>query len=168
MAKKVTMFDGWEFFNFYAEECGEEYSHELAAEMVSEDYDMLMDELDKMFDGQDIIMIADIGRWNGRFKAYKKAPLREAMDALTRDCDYDSITIRDEGGHLFISAAHHDATNYAEVKVINKAGEDYYARWDYNEYYDKRSEGDVLAQIAKRYSTLPRAAKALGYVAAAK
>ena len=58
-----------------------------------------------------IIVIADIGRWDGRVSAYKMIESGNIADCLFDDCDYQTWYV-DEDGEFRCEAIHHDGTNY--------------------------------------------------------
>ena len=66
--------------------------------------------LNKVLDGK-ILVIADLGRWNGRFQGYKVigSNLQDIMTAATRDDDFH---IYSDGKDIRAEGQHHDGTNY--------------------------------------------------------
>ena len=58
-----------------------------------------------------ILIIADIGRWNGRFSGYKEIPSGNIRDCLYSECDYTTWYM-DHLGDLRCDAIHHDGTNH--------------------------------------------------------
>lgn len=56
----------------------------------------------------ELVAIADIGRWNGRFSGYKIIPC--IADTLYSSCDYESLYV-DSNGDLRKEESHHDGTN---------------------------------------------------------
>ena len=73
--------------------------------------------LDYEVDGR-ILVIADIGRWNGRFSGYKIIDSCNINDILYSECDYmewygDGYNIRSTGHH-------HDGTNYCLYRIIRE------------------------------------------------
>ncbi|MCB6570525.1 hypothetical protein LI142_13555 [Eubacterium limosum] len=60
---------------------------------------------------QPIIVIADLGRWNGRFQGYKMIESGNIKDCLYSDTDYSEWYI-DKLGDLRADAIHHDGTNH--------------------------------------------------------
>lgn len=57
-----------------------------------------------------IIVIADLGRWNGRFPGYKVIESGKISDCLYSDCDYTEWYV-DREGEFRCTAIHHDGTN---------------------------------------------------------
>lgn len=65
-----------------------------------------------------ILVIGDLGRWNGRANGYKIIDSCNIRDILYSDCDYvewygDGYNVRAEGHH-------HDGTNYYMYRVIRE------------------------------------------------
>ena len=58
-----------------------------------------------------ILVIGDIGRWNGRVMGYKEIESGNIRDCLYSDCDYNTWYV-DKYGDLRCEAIHHDGTNY--------------------------------------------------------
>lgn len=103
-----------------------------------------------------IIIIADIGRWNGRVLGYKKiAP--NISDCLYSDTDYAEWYV-DELGDLRCTAIHHDGTNYylyrqfkedlSDTQInnfIEKIFYDTVTRADINRYTKRL--GDYISEV---------------------
>jgi hypothetical protein len=67
---------------------------------------------------REIIVIADLGLWNGRVTGYKMIDSGNIKDCLYSDCDYSEWYV-DKNGDLRCTAHHHDGTNrylYRAVK----------------------------------------------------
>lgn len=60
---------------------------------------------------QPILVIADLGRWNGRVMGYKEILSGNIRDCLYSDTDY-STWYMDKLGDLRCDAVHHDGTNH--------------------------------------------------------
>lgn len=58
-----------------------------------------------------ILVIADLGRWNGRFDGYKEIESGNIRDCLYSETDYSTWYV-DKRGDLRCTAIHHDGTNY--------------------------------------------------------
>ena len=58
-----------------------------------------------------ILVIADLGRWNGRVMGYKEIESGNVRDCLYSDTDYSTWYV-DKYGDLRCIAVHHDGTNY--------------------------------------------------------
>ena len=58
-----------------------------------------------------ILVIGDLGRWNGRVTGYKELRSRNIKDCLYSDDDYNTWFV-DEHGDLRGVGHHHDGTNY--------------------------------------------------------
>ncbi len=64
-----------------------------------------------------IIVIADLGLWNGRRMAYNEIPSGNIKDCLCSDCDYNTWYV-DRQGDLRCDAIHHDGTNFYLYRAI--------------------------------------------------
>ena len=64
-----------------------------------------------------ILAIADIGRWNGRFKGYK---LYEHFNLKELLYDKDDFCIYIENNNIWIRHSHHDGTNYIMYRIIKE------------------------------------------------
>ena len=60
---------------------------------------------------QPILVIADLGLWNGRRSAYKEIMSGNIKDCLYSTCDYCTWYV-DKLGDLRCDAVHHDGTNH--------------------------------------------------------
>lgn len=87
--------------------------------MVEANDDYLSDErqnLDIQF-SQPIIVIGDLGRWNGRVMGYKMVDSGNIKDCLYADTDYTEWYV-DKYGDLRANAVHHDGTNHYLYRVF--------------------------------------------------
>lgn len=66
---------------------------------------------------QPIIVIGDLGRWNGRVQGYKMIDSGNIKDCLYSDTDYTEWYV-DKYGDLRADAAHHDGTNHYLYRVF--------------------------------------------------
>lgn len=64
-----------------------------------------------------ILVIADLGRWNGRVTGYKDIDSGNIQDCLYSDRDYNTWYV-DEQGDLRCEAIHHDGTDYYRYRVF--------------------------------------------------
>ena len=87
--------------------------------MEETNYDYLSDErvnLNVQL-SQPIIVIGDIGRWNGRVTGYKMIDSGNITDCLYSDTDYTEWYV-DKYGDLRANAVHHDGTNHYLYRVF--------------------------------------------------
>lgn len=73
--------------------------------------------LDKIVDGR-ILVIADLGRWNGRSSGYKIIDSCNIKDILHSDCD--DMEWYGDGYNIRSVGHHHDGTNYCLYRVIRE------------------------------------------------
>ena len=66
---------------------------------------------------QPIIVIGDLGRWNGRVTGYKMIDSGNIRDCLYADTDYAEWYV-DKYGDLRADAVHHDGTNHYLYRVF--------------------------------------------------
>ena len=66
-----------------------------------------------------ILLIADIGRWNGRFPGYQEIKSGNIKDCLYTGMDYATFYV-DRLGDLRCDAVHHDGTNRYLYRVYKK------------------------------------------------
>ena len=92
---------------------------ELIQRMYEINADYLTDErtnLDIQL-SQPIIVIGDIGRWNGRVSGYKVIESGNIKDCLYSETDYTEWYV-DKYGDLRADAIHHDGTNHYLYRVF--------------------------------------------------
>ncbi len=65
---------------------------------------------------QPIIIIADLGLWDGRHRGYKEIESGNIADCLYSDMDYNTWYV-DKHGDLRCDAVHHDGTNHYLYRV---------------------------------------------------
>ena len=66
-----------------------------------------------------IIVIANLGLWNGRHTGYKLINSGNIRDCFYSDCDYVEWSV-DGHGNLVSEQAHHDGTNYLVYRVFKE------------------------------------------------
>ena len=65
---------------------------------------------------QPILVVGDLGLWNGRRMGYKEIPSGNISDCLVPDTDYSTWYV-DRLGDLRCDASHHDGTNHYIYRV---------------------------------------------------
>lgn len=93
---------------------------ELYEWICDTNYQYLGDErmnLDKMVDGQ-ILVIADLGLWNGRVTGYDIIDSKNIKDILY--CKADMCEWYSDGYNIKSTQYHHDGTNYLEYRIIRE------------------------------------------------
>ena len=108
----------------YLEENGFDERHnnddDLYQWMCATNAEYIYDEranLDKVVDGR-ILVIGDIGRWDGRVSGYKIIDSGNIKDILYSECDY--VEWYGDGYNIRSVGIHHDGSNYAEYRVIRE------------------------------------------------
>lgn len=88
---------------------------------INETLDQYLDDeranLDMLIDGH-ILIIADLGLWNGRRQGYR---IHEGnVKNILYDADADYIEWYSDGYNIKATAVHHDGTNFYEYRVIRE------------------------------------------------
>lgn len=98
---------------------------------------------------QPIIVIADLGRWNGRFQGYKMIDSGNIKDCLYSDTDYTEWYV-DKLGDLRADAIHHDGTNHYLYRVFkDNAASEQIASLQDKIYCGKATRADIT-RVTKR------------------
>lgn len=106
---------------FYKEEYPDIYAQGLDAmseDMANMNYEYLDDEranLNIQLENP-ILILANLGLWNGRCSGYKIIHSGNIKDILCSDCDY--VKWYCDAYNLKCEATHHDGTNYYEYREI--------------------------------------------------
>jgi len=106
--------------------------------------------LNKQLDGN-IIAIADLGLWNGRFSGYKI--IGDNLNEIMSFGNHDYIKIYSDGYNIRKESSHHDGTNHILFRMVrNDRNIDYFTDMIYNKkpitknmlnYYTKSIEKNV-------------------------
>lgn len=72
---------------------------------------------------REIIVVADLGLWNGRYSGYKMIESRNVRDCLYSACDYNEWYV-DRLGDLRCTAIHHDGRNHYLYRTFKAAATD--------------------------------------------
>ena len=119
--------------------------------MEETNYDYLSDErvnLNVQL-SQPIIVIGDIGRWNGRVSGYKMIDSGNIKDCLYSDTDMTEWYV-DRYGDLRADAVHHDGTNHYLYRVFkDTASPEQIERLQEKIYYGKATRADIT-RVTKR------------------
>lgn len=102
------------------------------------------------------VVLADLGRWNGRVKAkkfiggwnYYKKNFNGWDEFVSCFSHLDYITIKDVNGRLIVEGSHHDGHDYMEFRELTEKGEEL-ADNPYQWYKDE-------AYLCNIYSKYPR------------
>lgn len=99
-----------EFYKKEYPEFSEEGYYELWLDDNELNFENCKNDLDCNVSGN-IVVIANIGRWNGRFAGYKELHSDNLKDCLTAEGDYITWYV-DKKGDFRCEDTHHDSTNY--------------------------------------------------------
>ena len=98
---------------------------------------------------QPIIVIGDLGRWNGRVSGYKMIDSGNIKDCLYSDTDMTEWYV-DRYGDLRADAVHHDGTNHYLYRVFkDTASPEQIERLQEKIYYGKATRADIT-RVTKR------------------
>ena len=98
---------------------------------------------------QPIIIVGDIGRWNGRVMGYKDIPSGNIKDCLYADTEYTEWYV-DKYGDLRADASHHDGTNHYLYRVFKDGvSETQMENLKNKIYYGKATRADI-ARVTRR------------------
>lgn len=105
---------------YYSDITNEEEKYRIIEELNNYHLEDERVNLDILLDG-DIIIIADIGLWNGRRRGYKELHSNNIADCLqfAEDCKYGEWFV-DSHGNLKSRQTHHDGTHYLLYRAWKK------------------------------------------------
>lgn len=140
----------------------DEQKEQACYEVVAEDKNITLDDERYNLDIQlsnDIIVIADLGLWNGRKQGYKIIESGNIKDILSSEADY--VKWYSDGYNIRCDAHHHDGTNYylyREFKDITETQKENFLEKIYN-------GEEITSNILSRYtrSILPPVSKVYGW-----
>ncbi len=120
--------------------------YELMYSFDEMDFDDFFTQCDiQLEDG--IVVIADIGRWNGRASGYKVVRSGNVQDILHSDCDYAKWYV-DSYKNLRFEGAHHDGRNY----YLYRTWKNTISEEQKENFLDKIYEGAVTSRDITRYT----------------
>lgn len=121
-----------------------EWMMETNGEYLSDERDNLNIRL-----SQPIIVIGDLGRWNGRVMGYKMIDSGNIKDCLYSDTDFIEWYV-DRYGDLRADAVHHDGTNHYLYRVFKEGvTESQIERLQEKIYMGKATRADIT-RVTKR------------------
>ncbi len=162
-------------FNDWKEDLKSEYPDYSEEKLFDLMYDINSDYINDLRDNldmqlsQSIIIIGDIGRWNGRVSGYKMLDTGNLKDCFYTECDYAEWYV-DKLGDLRCEAVHHDGTNHYLYRVFkDNVSEEQIENLKLKLYYGKATRADITRvtkrlgdDIAKVYNiTIPKQRKSL-------
>ena len=123
---------------------------DLEQEIEECNSDYLQDERSNLGDikyDQPIIVIADLGLWNGRHIAYKEIHSGAVSDCLYTDCDYPRWYV-DTKGDFRAECIHHDGTNHYLYRVFKPE----ISEWGRIEFRTKCCNGTLTRADITKYT----------------
>lgn len=101
--------------------------------------------LSSVDDSGELIAIADLGRWNGRFSGYKR--IKDLPDVLYSSCDYERVYV-DSNGDLRKEESHHDGSN----SILYRYFKDNLTEEQKDNFLDKIYNGECTQKDITRYT----------------
>jgi hypothetical protein len=98
---------------------------------------------------REIIVIADLGLWNGRVTGYKMIPSGNIKDCLYSDCDYNEWYV-DKNGDLRCTAHHHDGTNHYLYRAVKPQATDEQVSRLQHRIYDRQATRADITRVTER------------------
>ena len=98
---------------------------------------------------QPIIVIGDLGRWNGRVSGYKMIDSGNIKDCLYSDTDYTEWYV-DRYGDLRADAVHHDGTNHYLYRVFKDGVTDTQIENLQDKIYNGKATRADITRVTKR------------------
>lgn len=96
-----------------------------------------------------ILVIADLGLWNGRRMGYKEILSGNIRDCLYSDTDYSTWYV-DKLGDLRCDAVHHDGTNHYLYRTYKDGISDWQIDSLKNKLYEGRATRTDITRITRR------------------
>lgn len=120
------------------------------------DWEEMIERVDKIFDGDDVVVIGSFGFWNKDADGGKvmKGDMQNILAQVGKDCDYFEVGIN-EANNLFIRCSHHDGTNYVEIKKLTIAGGYAWQDFQYGERFENLDEQQMHDKLfcSKHYTS---------------
>lgn len=105
-------FDDWkDNFSYYYPGYSESELQEKMYELNDIPFDDMCRKLSNIVFDLPIIIIGEIGRWNGTVTGYKTIESGKVVDCFYTDCDYAKWYV-DENNDLRCDCSHHDGSNH--------------------------------------------------------
>ena len=99
--------------------------------------------------GSDILVIGDIGRWNGRVQGYKLIESGKISDCLYTECDMAEWYV-DREGEFRSTQIHHDGRNYLYYRTFKEGIEDYEREDLLADIYDGKATQDQIDRLTDK------------------
>ncbi len=96
-----------------------------------------------------IIVIGDLGLWNGRAHGYKMIESGNIRDCLYSDCDMNEWYV-DKNGDLRCTAIHHDGTNYYLYRAFKDTATESQIERLQEKLYEGTATRQDITRVTKR------------------
>lgn len=97
--------------------------------------------------GMPILVIGQLGLWNGTASGYKEIPSGQLADCLYTEDDYSTFFV-DDDGEFRCDGIHHDGTNHYMYRVWKKE----VGQWEMEELKDKLYHGSATMEDIDKYT----------------
>lgn len=127
----------------------EDKINERAYELACDFNDDMLDEMRRFAPNtkNDIIVIGNLGLWDGRRTAIKELNTTDTAECFYSDCDTLELYI-DEHNNLCATASHHDGTN----SYIYREWKDNISDTQKNNFFDKIYNGNLERKDITKYT----------------
>ena len=144
-------------YDDWREDLEEQYPDLTEAERMELMYELNGDYLDDERSNLDIqlsrpiLVVGDLGLWNGRRMGYKEIPSGNIRDCLynERDIDYSTWYV-DKNGDLRADAIHHDGTNHYLYRVFKRGVTDAQIENLQDKIYCRRATRTDITRVTQR------------------
>lgn len=96
-----------------------------------------------------ILIIADLGLWNGRFSGFNEIESYNIKDCLYSNADYNEWYV-DRNGDLRCTAIHHDGTNHYLYRTFKQSATDEQIDNLKNKIYHRQATRSDITRITER------------------
>lgn len=97
--------------------------------------------------GNEIIVLADLGLWDGHHSGYKIIKSGNIADCLYSDCDYNTWYVED--GEMKCEAIHHDGTNHYTYRTWKAKTSEKQKKDFLNNVYNGTATSDDVSRYTK-------------------
>lgn len=131
----------------------DEYNDLIEDELIAMMYDVNDRQLeDTKYDikkdfGRPILVIGQLGLWNGTAYGYKEIPSGQLADCLYTEDDYSTFFV-DDDEEFRCDGIHHDGTNHYMYRVWKKE----VGQWEMEELKDKLYHGSATMEDIDKYT----------------
>lgn len=147
--------DNLDFERDWKDDLSSQYPDHTEDELLSLMYDLNNEYLDdervnlNITLSRPILIIADLGLWNGRRSGYAEIKSRNIRDCLYSESDYVTWFV-DELGDLRCDAVHHDGTNHLLYRVYKDTATESQIERLQEKLYEGTATRQDITRLTKR------------------